>query len=49
MEALIYMALGATLAGAWRVLRRAVHEMDDLDAIEESWKSIMFMEYEEGR
>jgi hypothetical protein len=44
-----YMLLGAACLKAWQVCRRGMIEMEELDANEESWKSIVNLEIEEGR
>ena len=49
MAWLEWLLMGAGLVVALGVCVRGVREMDDLDASEESWKSIQFMEWEEGR
>ena len=48
MEDVIWFAFGMLGAVAWSVLRRAMAEMAELDASEESWKSIMFLEENKG-
>ena len=49
MAWLEWLLMGVGIAVAWRVCRRGMAEMDALDASEESWKSLVMMEWEEGR
>jgi len=49
MTDLFYMALGALVTLGLQVAAYGAREMRDHDASEESWKSIMQLETDEGR
>ena len=46
---LFYLALGGLTVLAFQICAYGAREMEELDASEESWKSIMFLEENKGK